>query len=175
MPKSEKQLTKLFSSLAFEVQSYECLTRAQIYEVAEELAKKVPTGCDWFVCIVISFGNHDHEITGIKGRKASVEEVMSEFKASNCPLLKNKPKLFFVLRFTMLPAAGSMESHDSSMQACYCTDKTGPLPSHGAKHKIDACPEEADFLLVYATSSIVEGQLQQSPKHLFVQVRILLV
>ena len=141
----------------------------QIYEEAKELAKNVPTGYDWFVCVVISFGNHDHEITGVDGRKASVEQVMSEFKASNCPSLKNKPKLFFVLRFTMLPAAELVESHDSSMQACYCTDKTEPLPSHGGKHEIDACPEEGDFLLVSATSSIVKGQ--QSPKHLFIKVR----
>ena len=108
------QLSDLFSSLAFDVEIKQNLTMIEIYRVAREFATKDHSNYGVFVFFVISLGSHYHEISGFDGRKASVEQVMSEFTSGNCPSLQNKPKLFFVQRFTVSPSKLE-ESHDSSL------------------------------------------------------------
>ena len=164
----EEELVGLFNSLAFDVQLKRDLTMVEIYEVARQFAGKNHDRYDSFVFIAMSLCGQDHDITGVDRRKANVEQVMSEFKASNCPSLKNKPKLFFVLRFTTSPVE-LVESHDSSLLTHFCTDKAVSLFSSSALPGSDGCPEEADFLLTCATSPVVEAQ--QAPEYFFIQVR----
>lgn len=168
----EEQLVGLFSSLAFEVQVKRDLTMTEIYEVARQFAGKDHKRYNSFVFIVMSLCSQGHDITGVDRRKTSVEQVMSEFKASNCPSLQNKPKLFFVLRFTTSPVQ-LVESHDSSLLVHFCTDEAMPLFSSSATPGSVACPEETDFLLTCVTSPVVEAQ--QTPEYFFIQVRTTIV
>ena len=165
----EVQLSDLFCSLAFDVQIRQNLTMIEINRVAQELAAKGHSNYGVFVFFVISLGSHDHEISGVDGRKASVEQVMSEFTSRNCPSLQNKPKLFFVQRFTMSPSNKPEESHDSSLFLPYCDDGGESLFSPKNSAGGDVCPEEADFLLTCACSQINEAQ--QVPESSFIQVR----
>ena len=163
----EKELANIFASLTFDVQVRRGLHMLQIYEVAQEFARKDHSRYNCFVFIVMSVCCQDHEITGVDRRKASVEQVMSEFKATNCPFLQNKPKLFFVVRYTIAPSK-FRESHDSSLEAhCLC-DKAESLFSSCATPGGDACPDEADFLLTCVTTPVVEAQ--KETESLFIQV-----
>ena len=140
----------------------------EIYRVAREFAAKDHSNYSVFVFFVISLGSHDHEISGVDGRRASVEQVMSEFTSSNCPSLQNKPKLFFVQRFT-LSSCKLEESHDSSLFQPYCDDEAETLFSLKNSAGGNVCPEEADFLLACACSQI--NGAQQVQESSFIQVR----
>ena len=142
----------------------------EIYEVTRTFAEKDHSGYDWFVFIALSVCSHDHEISGLDRRNASVAQVMSEFKATKCPSLQNKPKLFFVQRFTMPPSKFG-ESHDSSMLAPYCTDEAASFFPPNVAAGGDVCPEEADFLLTCVTSPVDE--FQQVPESSFNQVGLI--
>lgn len=164
---AEKQLTDLFKYLSFDVQVRRSLKRNQINEVAEEFANKDHSKFDSFVCIVMSFGQ-GNDINGVDGRKASLEEVMTEYTATNCRTLRCKPKLFFVQRFTVLKP--SKFEHGLTQSQC-CTDKGVEMRSlcpctntFGGN-----CPEEADFLLACVTSAICKAN--PGPDALFIQVR----
>ena len=165
----QKQLEDFFASLSFYVQVRRYLKMVDIYEVAREYAGQDHSRYDSFVFIVMSDCSHDHEISGVDRRRASVEQVMSEFKATNCPSLQNKPKLFFVLRFINSPSQHG-DGHESSLEAHCCTDKAESAFSPNATTGGDACPEEADFLLTCVTSPVHGAQLV--PGSLFIQVRI---
>ncbi|KAJ7384114.1 Caspase 8, apoptosis- cysteine peptidase [Desmophyllum pertusum] len=167
MVSEEKQLTDLFEHLSFDVQVRQNLQMLQIYEVAQEFAKKDHSEFDSFAVIIMSVCGQDNEIFGVDGKKASLENVMSEFTATNCSSLQGKAKLFFVQRFTMTPSKvgdGSTQAH------CYCTDKDvrpfSPCTILGG----DGCPDEADFLLTCVTSP-VDGA-KPVPESLFLQVRM---
>lgn len=164
----EVQLSDLFGSLVFDVQIRKSLTMIEIYRVAREFAAKDHSNYGVFVFLVISLGGHHHEISGVDGRRASVEQVMSEFTSSNCPSLKNKPKLFFVQRFTLSPSKLE-ESHDSSLFQPYCDGEAESLFSPKTSAGGDVCPEEADFLLASACSQI--NGAQQVQESSFIQVR----
>ncbi|KAJ7384124.1 hypothetical protein OS493_023450 [Desmophyllum pertusum] len=131
--KHAQPLTDLFKHLLFDVQVRRNLQMLQIYEVAQEFARKDHSEFDSFVVIIMSVCGQGNEISGVDGRKASLENVMSEFTATNCSSLQGKPKLFFVQRFTMTPS----KVGDSSTQAHWCcTNKdvrpVSPVPSSGA-------------------------------------------
>ena len=162
------QLSNLLSSFAFDVHIRQNLTMLEINRVAQEFAAKDHSNYGVFVFFVISVGSHDHEISGVDGRKASVEQVMSEFTSGNCPSLQNKPKLFFVQRFTMSPSKLE-ESHDSSLFLPYCDSEAESKFSPQNSAGWDVCPEEADFLLACACSET--NKAQQIPESSFIQVR----
>ena len=143
----EEQLTDLFKKyLYFDVQVRRSLPMSQINEVAEEFAKKDHSEFDSFVFIVMSFGQ-DNDIFGVDGRKASLEQVMTEYTATNCPTLRRKPKLFFVQRFTVLKP--SKFEHGLTQAQC-CTDKGMEMQTLCPRTTTSGgnCPEEADFLLL---------------------------
>ena len=98
----ENLLTNLFSSLAFNVQVRRDLSMMKIIEVAQEFAKKDHSSYDLFVFIVLSECRPRTLIVGVDGKEVILKEVMSEFRPCHSTSLKNKPKLFFVLRFVNL-------------------------------------------------------------------------
>ena len=170
--KVEKQLEVLFTSLFFDVHVRRRLETLEIYKVAQEFANKDHSDFDSFVFIIMSLCQ-DNEISGVDGRKASLEHVMAEYTSTNCPTLRGKPKLFFVQRFTILNppkvSEGSIQSQCSTdvgieMQPVY------PSANMGGNN----CPEEADFLLACVTSAVDKAKpIQEAAALLFIQVRIL--
>lgn len=167
MVSEEKQLADLFKYLFFDVQVRRNLQMLQIYEVAQEFARKDHSEFDSFVVIIMSVCGQDNEISGVDRKKASLENVMSEFTATNCSSLQGKPKLFFVQRFTMTPS----KVGDSSTQAHWCcTDKDVRPVSPCAFLGGHGCPEEADFLLTCVTSPV--DRAKRVAKSLYLQVRM---
>lgn len=166
---AEKQLTNLFKALFFDVHVRRSLQMLQLYEVAQEFAKKNHSKFDSFVVIILSICQ-DNDISGVDRKKASLESVMSEFTATNCPTLQGKPKLFFVQRFTFLKLCNV---RDGSIQAQCSTDKEIAMQPVFPNVTIggDNCPEEADFLLTCVTSAV--DKTRPGPETLFLQVRIL--
>ena len=165
----ENLLTKLFSSLAFHVEVKRDLSMVKIIEVAQEFAKKDHSSYDSFVCIVLSQCGPGELIVGVDGRKVTLEQVMSEFRPQRSASLKNKPKLFFLLRFVNLKTQ-SAERRNGGTE--FCTDATIALPHSCNTPVREVCPEEADFLLACATSPIVKGKKIKQPQHSFTEVRL---
>ncbi|XP_015749947.1 PREDICTED: uncharacterized protein LOC107329787 [Acropora digitifera] len=146
----ENLLTNLFNSLAFNVQVRRDLSMMKIIEVAQEFAKKDHSRYDSFVFIVLSECRPGELIVGVDARKA-ILKVMSEFRPCNSTSLKNKPKLFFVLRFVKTQSA---ERRSGGTE--FCTDLNDVSPHLFNTSKV--CPEQADFFLACATSPIVKGK-----------------
>ena len=167
----ESKLTDLFSFLEFDVEVRRRHAMIQICEVAQEFSRKDHSAFDSFVFIVMSqteFGSGEH-IVGVDGRKVTIEQVMSDYKASSCRSLKGKPKLFFVLRFTKPLSTQLVESHDSGFGARVCTDSAKVLVQTCNTAGHDVCPEEADFMLACATSPTLGGRKRSECS--FIRVR----
>ena len=165
----EEKLKDLFEFLSFDVLIKRGLQRDEIYSLAEEFAKKDHTHFDTFVVIFMSFCGRCSEISCADGRNASLEHIMEEFRASRCPSLRGKPKLFFVQRFRgtssrvnnecLFFESGSFAEKDAMRMPC--------IPAS----ERDSCPEEADFLLVGVTSTYPVDQPIREPESLFIQVK----
>ena len=160
-------LTNLFSSLGFHVVVKQDLSMMNIIEVAQEFAEKDHSSYDSFVFIVMSQCGPGELIVGVDGRKVILEQIMSEFRPCNSTSLKNKPKLFFVLRFVKTQSA-----ERGSGGTEFCTDTTIGLP-HSCNTSIQGVrSEEADFLLACATSPIDKRKKIKQPQHSFIEVRL---
>ncbi|XP_015748693.1 PREDICTED: uncharacterized protein LOC107328481 [Acropora digitifera] len=146
----ENLLTNLFRSLGFHVEAKQDLSMIEILGVAHEFGEKDLSSYDSFVFILLSQCRQDGVIVGVDGKEVILEQVMSEFLPSNNKSLKNKPKLFFVLRFVKTQSA---KRRSGGNEFCADTPIVLPQPS-----KQDVCPGGADFLLACATSPIVKGK-----------------
>jgi len=140
----ERDLEKLFNELLFTVYVEKDLRCEEMRKVAAEFAAKDHSQFDAFVFIVMSHGGDQDVIYGVDNRYIRVEDLMIDFTAANCPALQNKPKLFFI-------------------QTCRGPSREWLSPTPGGAHS-DAvlspdstlsrsvCPQEADFLLAFATA-----------------------
>ena len=168
--REENLLTGLFRSLAFNVEVKRRLSMMEVIGVAQEFAKKDHTSYDSFVFILLSQCGPRELIVGVDGREVILKQVMSEFRPCHSASLKNKPKLFFVVRFVMLKAQSTGRTRRNGGTE-FCTDVTIALPNSCNTSIQEVCPEEADFLLACATSPIVKGKKRKHPQHSFTEVR----
>ena len=142
----EKALKQLFTDLHFMVHVFNDQQRNQMLNVAVKFANEDHSKFDAFVFIVMSHGGNGDTIYGVRGRHTRVEDLMSEFKAANCPTLRNKPKLFLIQTCrgtsneTLSPALGDA---DVNSAPAFSGDSTLPR---------GVCPQEVDFLLAFATA-----------------------
>ena len=138
----EKCLKQLFDEIGFAASIRKNLSREEIYKMSKDTAACDHSKFDTFVFIIMSHGGVGDSVCGVDGRSASIQEIMSEFKAINCPTLRNKPKLFF-----MQCCRGSTAEFISPAISCHVdrlvTDSTLAR---------SACPQEADFLLAFASA-----------------------
>lgn len=95
----------------------------------------------------------------IYNRYASIQEIMFEFKAMRCPTLRNKPKLFF-----MQCCRGSSEEF-LSVANRHCDN----LLSDSTLAQ-SACPQEADFLLAFASAPGYVAYRNPEGGSVFIQV-----
>ena len=137
--------------------------------VAEEFANKDHSNFDSFVFIIMSRGQGNN-ICDVDGRTATLEQLISEYKPTKCKSLRDKPKLFFVQRFTFVNRSNV---GNGSTPSSRCTDSGEEMqPSFPLFIGRDNCPEEADFLLACVTSA-VDKDNPAVPEVFFPQVRIL--
>ncbi|XP_060593237.1 caspase-8-like [Ruditapes philippinarum] len=108
--------------------------------ILKEYANKDHTDMDCFVCCILSHGNKDGVVCCDKNC-VSIETITGYFRASCCPSLAGKPKLFFFQACRGIDHMGGWQ-----------TD--GPIALDGEKNlKVGSLPDEADFLLGFATTS----------------------
>jgi len=143
LPHVEEQVLDFFSLLAFEVRVRRGLHKYQVYKVAHEFARVNHNQFNLFVCVLMSVCEQDQEFCDVDGKKVAIEDLMSEYKPSVHSSLTNKPKLFFVMKFTTqrsklrkirsIPIDGSTTKDETPYSPCDAFEET--------------CPKEADFLL----------------------------
>ena len=160
----ERELVKLFKELQFEVEVKNDLKWDQMRNVAVEYAKIDHSHFAAFVMILMSHGDNLDKIFGVHLRTIGVEDIITEFKALNCPTLEGKPKLFFINA-----CRGSLEESQSSStyRRGACTDKCilgdSTLPR-------STCPQETDFLLAFSAAPGYQSYRFQEYGSLFIQV-----
>ena len=148
----EKEIENLFrKELHFEMEIKRNIGGVEILKAAREIAGKDHSKYTAFVFIIMSHGDEKDAILGLDGRKARLEDLMSEFTATNCPSLEGKPKLFFIQacrgkgddrrRDRLLPSPNSIE--DDSPDCI--------IPFADSTLAAGVSPREADFLLAFAT------------------------
>ena len=142
----EKELEKLFKELFFNVRVHNDLKWDEMRKLAGEYGKMDHSKLDGFVFIVMSHGGERDVIYGVDGRPIRVEDLMSEFKASNCPTLQNKPKMFFIQT-----CRGSMKETSNSVNTSNADSCIGAFSPDSTLPK-GVCPQEADFLLSFSAS-----------------------
>lgn len=153
--REERRLQELFEFLSFEVVVKKNLSLDAINNLAQEYGKKDHRQFHAFVVIILSDFNQRDEISGFDNRHVSLKSLMAEFKASRCPTLRDKPKLFFVQHFKRISCSPS-RSYE------------GKYPDATPSLSISpCCPEEADFLLTCVTSTCHAGG---EPVSLFLQI-----
>ncbi|KAM3855275.1 caspase-10-like isoform 1-T3 [Vipera latastei] len=145
--KDAMELKRVFTWLGFKVKKYDDQSSTEI----EKLLKFWQSSEDWkdsdcLVCCILSHGKSG-KIFGTDECLIPIRTITSYFKANSCPLLAQKPKLFFI-------------------QACQGEKKQRPsFLEEDASFELDAqssgfvssqqmtssIPDEADFLLGMAT------------------------
>ena len=92
----EEELRALFTELFFDVQVARDLRYDQMRNLTAQFAKRNHKNHDAFVLIVMSHGGDNDIIYGVDNRAVRVEDLISELTQSNCPDLRDKPKLVFI-------------------------------------------------------------------------------
>ena len=150
--------------------------------MAENFAKKDHREFGAFFFILMSHGGNRDCILGVQGRKTSVENLMVEFQARNCPSLKGKPKVFIIqtcrgvrecINETFVSPVGSIQSQDVlSTSPSSDAQSTGRPSTADSTLARSVFPTEADFLLAFATvPSFVSFRFKEFGT-IFIQVRM---
>ena len=166
LPHVEEQILDFFSLLAFEVQVRRGLHKYQVYKVAHQFARMNHNQFNLFVCVLMSVCEQDQEFCDVDGKKVAIEDLMSEYKPSVHSSLTNKPKLFFVMKFTT-QRSKLRKIRSILIDGSTTKDETPYSPCDAFE---ETCPKEADFLL-YSVTSLVDEEMQD-PQSSFIQVRL---
>lgn len=158
----EAALEALFKELFFAVHVKKNLSGIQMRQVAIDVAAQDHSAYDAFVFIIMSHGGDRDQIYGVDGRPVKIEELMSEFIATKCPTLQNKPKLFIF--------QSCRGSSTESMVPTNC--HIDPVPGFSADSTLarGTCPQEADFLLAFAAAPGYYSYRYPKSGSLFIQV-----
>ena len=168
--KDEEALGELFGGeLNFEIHVKHDLENLEMQRVAEEFAAKDYSDYDAFVCIIMSHGKERDFIEGVKGRKISIEDLMSEFKRKKCPTLAKKPKIFII------QACRGPENDESMQSTSECTDSTRDGFFTDSTTSKSVTPQESDFLLAFSTVPGYVSYRTPESGSLFIQVSIAVV
>ena len=128
-----KRLKYIFGKFQFRIQVHENLTAAQLTALMEEVAGYDHAAYDCFACVILSHCSTGI-VYGVDGEKVTTSTLNEPFRATSCPSLAGKPKLFFIQG-----AQGERRMLGFEM--------TGG--NEDEKNK--SVPDEADFLLGYST------------------------
>ena len=144
----ERELKNLFEDLFFTVVVRNDLKWDEMRKVAAGYAAKNHREFDAFVLVVMSHGGDRDVIYGVEGRTTTVEDLMCEFNAANCPTLRDKPKLFFIQT-----CRGELKD-ESSTVTLNNTESDHSIAAFSSDSLLprSVCPQEADFLLAFSTT-----------------------
>uniref|UniRef100_A0A2D4J956 Caspase family p20 domain-containing protein n=3 Tax=Micrurus lemniscatus lemniscatus TaxID=129467 RepID=A0A2D4J956_MICLE len=149
--KDAMELKCVFTWLGFKVKKYDDQTATEIQNLLQfwQSSKDWKDG-DCLVCCILSHGKSG-EILGTDDCMIPIRTITSYFKANNCPLLAQKPKLFFIQAC----------QGEKTQQPVFLQEDTGHATSFepdaqssgfvSSQQLTSSIPDEADFLLGMAT------------------------
>ena len=168
----EQAIARLFNDLHFIVEIRENLGGLEILKVAQEMAARDHSKYAAFVFCIMSHGDKKDVIYGVDNRKAGMEDLMSEFTATNCPTLENKPKLFFIQACRGQRSDPRMNRLSASTADNIVEDSIQIMHSPDADLVNGVSPREADFLLAFATVPGYKAWRSKQAGSWFIQVCI---
>nr|ADB80146.1 caspase-8-like protein [Mytilus californianus] len=148
--KDAEKLDYIWRKLDFEVRSYNDVDSTRMTQIMVETAFEDHSKYDCLVVSILTHGVLGH-VYGADGRIVRISQLTSCFSGRRCPSLAGKPKLFFI------QACQGREKQEGHVIE---TDGKGSMPvSDSSEERQDLnvdrlrelIPDEADFLLGYAT------------------------
>ena len=148
-------LEKLFREhLGFHIEMFKDLTSEQIMKLMENIRQQDHSRLSCLVVCVLTHGV-DGQIYGTDGRLIEVQRMSRSFVGTKCPSLAGKPKLFILqacrggsfdhgVHVEQTDDGGTKEIVDEDLVL-------GEDETDGGGYNV-ALPDEADFLLAYATT-----------------------
>lgn len=170
----EKALTELFrDDLSFTVLVERDLRGRQMLDKATQLSQTDHSKYDAFVFIIMSHGGERDAVCGVDGESIGLELLMSQFTATNCRSLENKPKLFFIQA-----CRGNRQERSSPIRSDFYRDAVRYRHRYRHQHLSDSTlprsvsPIEADFLLFFATAPGYQAFRKERCGSPFIQVLV---
>lgn len=146
-------LKELFGGyLGFHIESFNDLSSKSIRSLLKNLQNTDHSKLDCMVVAILSHGENG-QIYGTDGVLVSVEDITSYFTGTKCPTLAGKPKVFI-----MQACRGKRFDYGVEVVATDGPEDDEPDEEVMAVDETDgggyaaALPEEADFILAYATT-----------------------
>ena len=138
---STDRLSKTFERLYFTPMRYDNLTAEQMKRELQNAQKMNHDQYDAFICCILTHGRYE-ELAGIDGKYLQIrEDILELYTAENCAYLRGKPKLFII-----------QACRGSEYQEVFETDiEKDAGGGEVTDTKKGTLPNEADFLLAYAT------------------------
>ena len=134
-------LETLFQELSFDVKTHTSFEAFELRALATKTAREYDKEYNALFFITMSHGQDHHRILCKDERSVTVEEIMSEFTAARCPALEAKPKVFIF----QVCGGFSAEVQDHGELIA----DSMPIEFSFQRGK---SPQEADFLLAFATT-----------------------
>lgn len=145
------KLEHVFTKLGFLVHKHQDLTCSALVHCLHHYADADHERNDAFVCCLLTHGIEGH-VYGSDCRLLPIKDLTQLFVARLCRSLSGKPKLFFVQA-----CQGKVKQQGYTPALLETDDDTEP------QHELSLVPDEADFLVGYAT---VPGYVSfRSPKY----------
>ncbi|ESO92196.1 hypothetical protein LOTGIDRAFT_121371, partial [Lottia gigantea] len=141
-----------FKNLGFIVKLHNNLKGDEIIQEMKSYAREDHRQYDCFVCVITSHGIRD-EILGSDGVSVPIRSLTDPFKAIPCPDLCGKPKLFFI---------DACQGHERQQGESF--GKASPVDP-----VVEVIPNEADFLMAYATVPGFVSYLDNRTGSFFIQ------
>ena len=138
---------------------------------ATQLSQTDHSKYDAFVFIIMSHGGERDAVCGVDGESIGLELLMSQFTATNCRSLENKPKLFFIQA-----CRGNRQERSSPIRSDFYRDAVRYRHRYRHQHLSDSTlprsvsPIEADFLLFFATAPGYQAFRKERCGSPFIQV-----
>uniref|UniRef100_A0A914QKL0 Caspase family p20 domain-containing protein n=1 Tax=Panagrolaimus davidi TaxID=227884 RepID=A0A914QKL0_9BILA len=144
----EQNIRQRFSQLGYKVCTKENLTAADMLKTAKSFAKddkhKFYDSC---VVFVLTHGKYDHFL-GVDNKEVNVHKFLECFNAKNAPLLKGKPKLFFIQACRGRECDNGTnypDSHNIELSERFITETLYPSLTP------TVIPIEGDMIIAYST------------------------
>ncbi|XP_053201286.1 caspase-7-like isoform X2 [Panonychus citri] len=141
-------LASIFKQLGYQLNYFKNLSAGDIEAVFQKYSKMDSLkDHDALVCIIMSHGLKCDLIVGSDGLYVRLETLLSYFNNFNCPLLMNKPKLFFI-------QACRGDEYDFGIMDATTTADAGPVPGpviFTKKTDPDRIPTWSDMCIVQST------------------------
>lgn len=152
--KDAEKLDYIWRKLGFIVRQYNDVDSTRIVQIMVETAFESHANYDCFVCCILTHGVLGH-VYGTDGRIVRINQLTGCFSSRRCTTLAGKPKMFFI---QACQGRDKQEGHAIETDSAVVAD-AGNASTTGNENRQDIAtdrpreliPDEADFLLGYAT------------------------